>query len=95
MESPLIFYPRLVGAFVSKLAWAATMLARLGPLALRLERDPNRGAYHDLALEPIGNEEEARDLLNQNAAARAAVARQHRLHEITHGHTSEPETGAA
>jgi hypothetical protein len=94
-ESPLAFYLRIAGAFVSKLAWAAVMLARLAPLALRLQRDPNRGAYHDLALEPIGAEEEARDLLNQNAAARAAVARQHRLHEITHGHVPEPESGVA
>ena len=94
IESPLAFYARRVGAFVSKHAWVLKMLLRLGPLALRLDRDPNRFAYRDAALEPVGEEEETRELLNQNAAARQAVARQHRLYEVTHGRASGVGGGA-
>jgi Radical SAM superfamily len=95
IESPLVFYPRRIGAFISKHAWVLTMLVRLGPLALRLERDPDRTTYRDLALEPVGDAEESRDLLNQNAAAREAVARQHRVYDLTHGRAPAPEGGVA
>ena len=87
-ESPLAFYSRRVGAFLSKHWWLLKMLVRLGPLALRLERDPDAKAYRDLALEPVGQQEDSRDLLNQNAAAREAVAHQNHLYEITHGSPS-------
>jgi len=85
VESPLTFYPRRVGAIVAKHWWVLKSLWRLGPLALRLERDPNAAAYRDTALEPVGEDEDSRDLLNQNAAAKEAVAHQHRLYELTHG----------
>ncbi len=41
---------------------------------------------------PLDEDEDSRELLNQSAAAGEAVARQHRLYEITHG--GAPEAGS-
>jgi radical SAM superfamily enzyme YgiQ (UPF0313 family) len=85
LENPLVFGWRRFRQIASKRWRLVLALGRFGPLALQLARDPGARDYRDAALEPVGDEEESRDLLNQNAAVRAAVAHQRRVEELTHG----------
>jgi hypothetical protein len=80
------FYPRHIWDTISKnLKLLDTVLWALRTKR-KIERDPNRLAYTDQALMPVTEEvEETFDLLTVTTGAKAAIAHQKRVHEITHG----------
>lgn len=59
LESPLVFYPRLLGDFLVKHARLAGAVWRLQRFRRHLKRDPQARAYTDLALGAGGAEVEA------------------------------------
>ena len=52
-----------------------------------IARDPDRLAYMDQALTPVGDDDEALDLLTKTSGAKAAVAHVRRIAELTGGAT--------
>jgi len=85
-ESAWQFYPRHIRDTITRnLKLLDTILWALRTKR-RIERDPNRLAYTDQALMPVTDDvEETFDLLTVTTGAKAAIAHQKRVHEITHG----------
>jgi hypothetical protein len=81
------FYPKYAWHFVIKSSRALRLLLWLHLTSRRLQRDPNRYAYTDLAMSPVTNDEtEKLELLTHSEAARQAVAHAHKIHELTGAH---------
>jgi radical SAM superfamily enzyme YgiQ (UPF0313 family) len=80
------FYPRHIWDTISKnLKLLDTVLWALRTKR-RIEHDPNHRFYTDQALMPVTEEvEETFDLLTVTTGAKAAIAHQKHVHEITHG----------
>jgi radical SAM superfamily enzyme YgiQ (UPF0313 family) len=76
--NPLIFYPRRLWEIVTTYVPFLMYRVRLNKLRRRIERDPQRMAYTDLALTPVseaGVDEHRLDLFVATDAAKAAVAK--------------------
>jgi len=53
----------------------------------RLQKDPNRGKYTDLAMTPVTDDEtEKLELFTHSDAVRQAVAHAHKIDQLTHVH---------
>lgn len=76
-EHPLVFYPRRMVEIPARLyAWIELVL-RYGFIARRIDRDPDRTSYTDLALQPDDAETDAiLELEGHTAPARKVVAAQ-------------------
>ncbi|MEP7077090.1 MAG: radical SAM protein, partial [Acidobacteriota bacterium] len=62
IENPLIFYPKyLAGSLRKQYQWISLYL-RMRMIYLRVKKDPKRLEYMDLALEPVTDHEEDREL---------------------------------
>jgi hypothetical protein len=85
-ESAFAFYPRYIGELIArnakviKTAWWILQTMR------RIERDPNRHAYMDLALTPVLDEadEETFDYLTKTSGAKAAIDHLKKVAYLTH-----------
>ena len=80
-EPALLFWPAFVWGIVAKHAMLLGTVARLLLLNAMIGRGPSARAYTDLALTPVA--EDDLDLLNQSAAAKAAVAHLKKVASLT------------
>ena len=84
IENPLIFYPKyFFETFAKQLAWSS-LYTRMRLIYRRVRRDPARFEYMDLALEPVTDHEEERELF-QTEAAQSYLSKVHRNEQLTRG----------
>jgi Radical SAM superfamily len=89
------FYPKYAWNFVTKYFRAVRLLLWLHRTNRRLQRDPNRYRYTDVAMTPVTEDETERlDLFTHSDAARQAVAHVHKIDQLIHS-TKGAKTGAA
>jgi radical SAM family protein len=89
------FYPKYAWNFVTKYSRAVRLLLWLHQTNRRLQRDPNRYKYTDIAMTPVAEGETERlDLFTHSDAARQAVAHVHKIDQLIHA-GKDAETGAA
>lgn len=82
--NPLIFYPNyFVETLVKQLRWMS-LYTQMRLIYRKVRRDPKRLEYMDLALEPVTDNEEERDLF-QSDAAKNYMDKVHRIERITRG----------
>jgi hypothetical protein len=84
IEPALSFYPVYYAETVTKLFKWASLYLRLRRKYLPIKHDPKKFEYTDLALTPVTDDEEDRELFHTDAA-RAYVAQEHRLDKFRHG----------
>jgi hypothetical protein len=84
-EGTLAFYARYLGNLITRNArFLGTVWWILG-VKRRIERDPQRHAYTDLALTPVGeHEEETYDHMTKTAGAKAAIDHLKKVAALTH-----------
>jgi hypothetical protein len=68
LENPLVFYPKYFAGTVRKQIRWIMLYSRLRLIYRRVKRDPERFDYMDLALEPVTDHEEERELFGSEAA---------------------------
>lgn len=74
-ESAWIFWPRFFGSTIKKQAILAGTTAWLLVWVFAIARDPNARSYKDLALMPVGNDDDEKfDLVTKTAGGRTAAA---------------------
>jgi Radical SAM superfamily len=74
-ESAWIFWPRFFGGTIKKQAILAGATAWLLMWVFAIARNPNARSYKDLALMPVGNDDDEKlDLITKTAGGRTAVA---------------------
>jgi hypothetical protein len=74
-ESAWIFWPRFFGGTIKKQAILAGTTAWLLVWVFAIARDPNARSYKDLALMPVGNDDDEKfDLVTKTAGGRTAAA---------------------
>lgn len=74
-ESAWIFWPRFFGGTIKKQAILAGTTAWLLAWVFAIARDPNARSYKDLALVPVGNDDDEKlDLVTKTAGGRTAAA---------------------
>ncbi len=74
-ESAWIFWPRFLGGTIKKQAILAGTTAWLLMWVFAIARNPNARSYKDLALMPVGNDDDEKlDLITKTAGGRTAVA---------------------
>jgi radical SAM superfamily enzyme YgiQ (UPF0313 family) len=78
------FYPRYWSEAAVKLASWCTLYLRLRRIYLRIKRDPRRFEYTDLAMTPVTDEENAREIF-RTEAAQAYLGQERRLEQARHG----------
>lgn len=84
VESPIVFYPKYFAeTLVKQLRWISLYL-RMRLVYKRVKRDPKRFEYMDLALEPVTDHEEDRELF-QSDAAKSYLDKVHRNEQLTRG----------
>ena len=85
-ESVLAFYPRYAWGLVANNLKLVATIWRMFNLKRRIEHDPSQFRYMDQALSPVqDDDEDTLDLLTKTAGAKAAIAHQKRVAELT-GH---------
>src|SRR4029077_13901583 len=84
IEPALLFYPKyLFGILAKQTRWALLYL-RLGRIYLAIKHDPKNKEYMDLALSPVADDEESRELFH-TPSAEAFVRQEKRLDKIGRG----------
>jgi radical SAM superfamily enzyme YgiQ (UPF0313 family) len=84
VESVFTFYPRYAWSLVANNLKLVATIFLMFNLKRRIERDPNRFRYMDQALTPVqDDDEETLDLLTKTTGAKAAIAHQKRVAELT------------
>jgi len=78
------FYPGYYAETLAKIARWAMLYVSLRRMYLAIRRDPKRFDYTDIALTPVTDEEEDRELF-QSGAAQAYLSQQHRLERVREG----------
>jgi hypothetical protein len=84
VESPLIFYPKYCAEILARQLWWITLYTRMRLIYRRVKHDPKRFEYMDLALEPVTDHEEEREMF-QSDAAKSYLEKVHRNEQITRG----------
>ena len=84
IEPALTFYPSYYAETVAKLFKWGSLYLRLRREYLKVKHDPKKYEYTDLALTPVTDEEEERELFHTDAA-QAYIAQEHRLDKFRHG----------
>jgi hypothetical protein len=83
-ESAWVFWPRFAWETLYKHVILAGMIAQLVFWKTSIARDPHARAYMDLALTPVGDDDDATlDLLTKTAGASAAIAHGRKVAELT------------
>ncbi|RFB75050.1 B12-binding domain-containing radical SAM protein [Methylovirgula sp. 4M-Z18] len=86
LEPAWIFYPKYLAEFAVKSLKTAGLWARFYPQLRLLRKLGGAKNYADTALAPVSaSEAEVSELLTQSEAARAAVAHQRKIRELTAG----------
>jgi len=88
LENPLLFYPRFWGETAIKLAKWAALYLKYGLVLRKVEKDPNRASYTDIAMTPVSAHEEELEMF-QSADAQTWLNQEKRLERARHG-VSEP-----
>ncbi len=84
LENPFIFYPRTYfQTLVKQLRWIS-LYARMRLIYRKVKKDPSRFEYTDLALEPVTDHEEDREMF-QSAAAQEYLDKVHLNEKISRG----------
>lgn len=86
IEGPLLFYPKYVAETLGKQFKWVTLYLRMRLIYKRVKRDPKRFEYMDLALEPVSDHEEDREIF-QTESAQKFLETIHRNEKITRGET--------
>ncbi len=87
LEPALLFYPKYYfSSFIKITRWLALYL-RYGLIMRRVDRDPKKRSYSDLAMSPVDENEENRELFRSDSA-QAFVKHQDRLKKIKKGATA-------
>ena len=86
LENPLLFYPKYAWQLArSNLGWLGMHL-RYRKLREKINADPAKLAYRDVALTPVqDDEDQTLEMLTHSAVARAAVAHQRKVERLTAG----------
>jgi len=84
LENPLIFYPKYAFETLMKQGRWIWLYLRLRIIYKRAARDPKRFEYTDLALEPVSDHEEEREMC-QTGAAKSYLEKVHRNQRLTRG----------
>lgn len=80
-EHPIVFYPKYyLGTLWKQFRWISLYL-RLRLIYRRVRKDPKRYEYTDLALEPVSDHEEERELF-QTAAAQGYLQKVHAIEKL-------------
>ncbi|HEY6254750.1 MAG TPA: radical SAM protein [Xanthobacteraceae bacterium] len=84
-EHPLIFWPRYVWQTLELHVLLAGAIGRLAVAAMAITLSSNARAYTDLALTPVGeDQDENLDLLTKTTGARDAIAHLKKVSKLTH-----------
>ena len=84
IENPLVFYPKyFVETLVKQFRWMS-LYTSMRMIYMKVRKDPKRFEYMDLALEPVTDHEEERDLF-QSDAAKNYMDKVHRIERMTRG----------
>src|SRR5262249_55948155 len=87
IESIWSFYPKYAWDFMGEYSRALRLLLLLHFTNRRLQKDPKRYMYTDLAMTPVTDDEtEKLDLFTHSDAARQAVAHAHKIEQLTGTH---------
>jgi Radical SAM superfamily len=78
------FYPRYWSEAAVKLTRWCALYLRLRRIYLGIKRDPLRSKYTDLAMTPVTDEEDAREIF-QTDAAQAYLGQERRMEKARHG----------
>lgn len=84
LEDPLVFYPKYFLQTLRKQFQWISLYTRMRLIYRRVRKDPKRFEYMDLALEPVTEHEEERELFG-STAARNYLDIVHRNEKITRG----------
>jgi radical SAM superfamily enzyme YgiQ (UPF0313 family) len=84
IESPFLFYARYAAETLGKQFKWISLYLRMRLIYKRVKRDPQRFEYMDLALEPVTDHEEDRELF-QTESAQKFLDTVHRNEKITRG----------
>jgi hypothetical protein len=89
------FYPKATWEVVRKVSFMARYWLQLDRMRRAVQRDPNKRAYMDAALQPVDEHDvETLAMFTHNEGARSEVARTKRIHDLTHGGGHEVPAGA-
>ena len=81
LENPLVFYPRYWGETAVKLVRWAQLYLKYGLVFRRVEKDPNRASYTDIAMTPVSDHEEDLEMF-QSADAQAWLNQEKHLDKV-------------
>jgi radical SAM superfamily enzyme YgiQ (UPF0313 family) len=93
-EPAWLFYPKYAFETVTKQVQWVSLYLRLRSRYLKIKHDENRHAYTDLALSPVTDEEETRELF-QSGEAKAFLDRQQQVERAKRGEHAHVEPLAA
>jgi hypothetical protein len=83
-QSIWTFWPRLACNLLYKYVAIGWLTGRLALMAMLIIRDPNASAYHDLALTPVGDDDDATfDLVTKTSGGQAAVIQLKKIAALT------------
>jgi len=84
-ESAFAFYPRIAWSLAANNMKLISTIWWMLKLKRRIERDPRRHAFMDQALMPVqDDDEDTLDLLTKTTGARASIAHQRKIDQLTH-----------
>ncbi len=84
IENPLTFYPKYYAQMLWKQAKWISLYTRMRLIYRRVRKDPKRFEYMDVALEPVTDHEEERELF-QTDAAKNYLEKVHRIERVSRG----------
>jgi len=84
VENPLVFYPKYYAQMLWKQLRWISLYTRMRLIYMRVRKDPKRFEYMDLALEPVTDHEEERELF-QSDAAKSYIDKVHRIERHSRG----------
>lgn len=84
IENPIVFYPKYFAETLLKQARWISLYVRMRLIYRRVKHDPKKLDYMDLALEPVTDHEEEREMF-QSDAAQSYLEKVHRIEKISRG----------
>ncbi len=78
LENPFVFYSKYVGHQIRTMVGVAWTYGRLKRFAAQVWRDPDRYAYRDVAISPVGQEVEPLAILAETRGGQSIVDRRRR-----------------
>ncbi len=84
IENPFVFYPKYYAQMLRKQFRWISLYTQMRLIYMRVRKDPKRFEYMDLALEPVNDHEEERELF-QSDAAKSYIDKVHRIERLSRG----------